>query len=76
VFLLSFDISSVFLNKVIIPKTLCSTYILICMQLFSGGWDFSSQTIPWKEVEVRMYALSMVRVSCHLVKNSNCCHKM
>ncbi|AQK57548.1 ARM repeat superfamily protein [Zea mays] len=29
-------------------------------RLFSGGWDFSSQTIPWKEVEVRMYALSMV----------------
>ncbi|CAD6341408.1 unnamed protein product [Miscanthus lutarioriparius] len=29
-------------------------------KLFSGGWDFSSQTIPWKEVEVRMYALSMV----------------
>jgi len=30
------------------------------MQLFSRGWDFSSQSVPWKEVEVRMYALSMV----------------
>ncbi|CAO2144367.1 unnamed protein product [Urochloa humidicola] len=29
-------------------------------KLFSRGWDFSSQSVPWKEVEVRMYALSMV----------------
>ncbi|KAF8775876.1 hypothetical protein HU200_004124 [Digitaria exilis] len=29
-------------------------------KLFSHGWDFSSQSVPWKEVEVRMYALSMV----------------
>ncbi|XP_071675183.1 uncharacterized protein [Lolium perenne] len=29
-------------------------------KLFSGGWGFVSQSIPWKEVEVRMYALSMV----------------
>ncbi|KAL6842920.1 hypothetical protein ACP4OV_027233 [Aristida adscensionis] len=29
-------------------------------KLFSGGWGLSSQSIPWKEVEVRMYALSMV----------------
>ncbi|KAF0897018.1 hypothetical protein E2562_031318 [Oryza meyeriana var. granulata] len=29
-------------------------------KLFSGGWGLASQPIPWKEVEVRMYALSMV----------------
>ncbi|KAK3120355.1 hypothetical protein QOZ80_9AG0686260 [Eleusine coracana subsp. coracana] len=29
-------------------------------KLFSGGWGLSSQSVPWKEVEVRMYALSMV----------------
>uniref|UniRef100_A0A0D3HMT5 Exportin-1/Importin-beta-like domain-containing protein n=1 Tax=Oryza barthii TaxID=65489 RepID=A0A0D3HMT5_9ORYZ len=29
-------------------------------KLFSGGWGLASQSIPWKEVEVRMYALSMV----------------
>ncbi|KAM0866944.1 hypothetical protein ACQ4PT_042316 [Festuca glaucescens] len=29
-------------------------------KLFSGGWGFVSQSIPWKEVEVRMYALTMV----------------
>ncbi|TVU23300.1 hypothetical protein EJB05_25656, partial [Eragrostis curvula] len=29
-------------------------------KLFSRGWDFSSQSVPWKAVEVRMYALSMV----------------
>jgi transportin-3 len=29
-------------------------------KLFSGGWGLVSQSIPWKEVEVRMYALSMV----------------
>ncbi|XP_039825064.1 importin-13-like isoform X4 [Panicum virgatum] len=29
-------------------------------KLFSRGWEFSSQSVPWKEVEVRMYALSMV----------------
>ncbi|KAJ1275764.1 hypothetical protein BS78_05G161400 [Paspalum vaginatum] len=29
-------------------------------KLFFGGWDFSNQSVPWKEVEVRMYALSMV----------------
>uniref|UniRef100_A0A0D9XSW3 Exportin-1/Importin-beta-like domain-containing protein n=1 Tax=Leersia perrieri TaxID=77586 RepID=A0A0D9XSW3_9ORYZ len=28
-------------------------------KLFSGGWGLTSQSIPWKEVEVRMYALSM-----------------
>ncbi|KAG8089956.1 hypothetical protein GUJ93_ZPchr0011g28512, partial [Zizania palustris] len=34
-----------------------STYI---NTLFSGGWGLTSQSIPWKEVEVRMYALSVV----------------
>uniref|UniRef100_J3N8V9 Exportin-1/Importin-beta-like domain-containing protein n=1 Tax=Oryza brachyantha TaxID=4533 RepID=J3N8V9_ORYBR len=29
-------------------------------KLFSGVWGLTSQSIPWKEVEVRMYALSMV----------------
>ncbi|XP_062197197.1 transportin MOS14 isoform X2 [Phragmites australis] len=29
-------------------------------KLFSGGWGFSGQSVPWKEVEVRMYALSLV----------------
>ncbi|WVZ51352.1 hypothetical protein U9M48_002505 [Paspalum notatum var. saurae] len=29
-------------------------------KLFFGGWDFSNQSVSWKEVEVRMYALSMV----------------
>ncbi|XP_024319110.1 transportin MOS14 isoform X2 [Brachypodium distachyon] len=28
--------------------------------LSGGGWGLSTQSIPWKEVEVRMYALSMV----------------
>ncbi|VAI05522.1 unnamed protein product [Triticum turgidum subsp. durum] len=29
-------------------------------KLLSSGWGLASQSIPWKEVEVRMYALSMV----------------
>ncbi|CAM0873715.1 unnamed protein product [Alopecurus aequalis] len=29
-------------------------------KLLSGAWGLVSQPIPWKEVEVRMYALSMV----------------
>ncbi|KAG8090646.1 hypothetical protein GUJ93_ZPchr0011g26887 [Zizania palustris] len=29
-------------------------------KIFSCGWGLASQSIPWKEVEVRMYALSMV----------------
>jgi transportin-3 len=36
-------------------------------KLFSGGWGLASQSIPWKEVEVRMYALSMVSASYLLV---------
>ncbi|KAF8650838.1 hypothetical protein HU200_063746 [Digitaria exilis] len=39
-------------------------------KLFSHGWDFSSQSVPWKEVEVRMYALSMVSLSSHFVYKS------
>ncbi|EMS52799.1 hypothetical protein TRIUR3_11486 [Triticum urartu] len=30
------------------------------LELLSSGWGLASQSIPWKEVEVRMYALSMV----------------
>ena len=56
-------------------KTVCSTDMLSDMQLFSRGWEFSSQSVPWKEVEVRMYALSMVSLY-HLVKIANYCHKM
>uniref|UniRef100_A0A0D9XST2 Exportin-1/Importin-beta-like domain-containing protein n=1 Tax=Leersia perrieri TaxID=77586 RepID=A0A0D9XST2_9ORYZ len=29
-------------------------------KIFSGGWVLASQSFAWKEVEVRMYALSMV----------------
>ncbi|XP_044981352.1 transportin MOS14 isoform X3 [Hordeum vulgare subsp. vulgare] len=29
-------------------------------KLLSSGWGLASQSTPWKEVEVRMYALSMV----------------
>lgn len=41
--------------------------LCFCMQLFSGGWGLASQSIPWKEVEVQMYALSMVSASYLLV---------
>jgi hypothetical protein len=37
------------------------------MQLFSSGWGFSSQSVSWKDVEVRMYALSRVSISYLLV---------
>jgi hypothetical protein len=56
-------------------KTMCSTCMLYYIQLFSRGWDFSSQSVPWKEVEVKMYALSMVSLY-DLVKIANYCHKM
>jgi len=62
-------------NEAIVLKTVCSTDMLSDMQLFSRGWEFSSQSVPWKEVEVRMYALSMVSLY-HLVKIANYCHKM
>lgn len=55
---------------------LCSTCILFYIQLFSHGWDFSSHSVPWREVEVRMYALSMVSLSSHFVKIANYCRKI
>lgn len=41
-----------------------SISLLVYLQLFIGGWASPNLSIPWKEVESKLFALNAVSTTC------------